>query len=90
MPKDTISGDGLELRVARRLGSAPSNRADCTETGNCPDLFELTCGNFAIIGADVGTRLELPADAGCSDTERVVMVPREVLLSALRDLSSSI
>jgi len=63
---------------------------DCSEGSNCPDLFELECGDFAIIGTDVSGRLEIPADAGCSDTERVVMIPREVLLSALRDLSGSI
>jgi hypothetical protein len=79
-----------ELRVARRLGSAPSERMDCSEGSNCPDLFELESGDFAIIGTDVGTRLQIPADAGCSDTERVVMIPREVLLSAIRDLSGSI
>ncbi|MEY9863396.1 hypothetical protein ABH935_009046 [Catenulispora sp. GAS73] len=90
MSHEAINGDGDELRVARRLGPAPGERMDCTETSNCPDLFELTSGDFAVIGTDVGMRLQLPPDAGCADTERVVVVPREVLLSALRDLSGSV
>jgi hypothetical protein len=81
--------NGVELQVARRLGLAPSERMGCTEGSNCPDVFELTSGDFVIIGKDVSTQLELPADAGCSETERVVMVPGDVLISALRDLSSS-
>lgn len=74
------------LRVARRWGLPPSERADCTESGNCPDVFELECGNFAINGERVAVLHNLPEDAGCSDTEQVIFVPREVLLSALRDL----
>jgi hypothetical protein len=88
MTSETITG--VELRVARRVGLAPSERMGCSEGSNCPDLFELENGDFAIIGTEVGTRLQIPADAGCSDAERVVMIPREVLLSAMRDLSGSI
>jgi len=90
MSSRAINGDGIELSVARRWGSSPTERMDCTETGNCPDLFELACGNFAIIGTDVSAQLPLPEDAGCGPAERVVMIPRAVLLDALRDLSGSV
>lgn len=90
MSSEAVNGDGVELRVARRLGVAPSERGGCTEASNCPDLFELACGNFAVIGMDVSAQLPLPEDAGCSPAETVVMVPRAVLLDALRALSGSI
>ncbi len=82
--------DRPDLRVNRRFGLAPAERADCTSSGNCPDVFELGNGDFAIIGTDVSLDLDLPADAGRSETERIVVVPREVMLAAVRDLSSSL
>jgi hypothetical protein len=75
--------------IARRLGLAPAERLDCGNTVNCPDIFELSSGDFAIIGED-RSDLELPADAGRSETERTVVVPRAVLMAALQDLSRSV
>jgi len=51
---------------------------------NCPDLFELECGDFAVIGFDVTdeVRSHLPADAGCGAGERIVRIPRGVLVAA--------
>ncbi|MFL6116061.1 MAG: hypothetical protein ACJ786_32615 [Catenulispora sp.] len=53
-------------------------------------MFELNTGDFALIGEDAGERLELPADSGRSETERIVIVPRDVLLAAARDLLGSV
>ena len=55
---------------------------------NCPDLFELADGDFAIIGSDVTDEVvpHLPSDAGCGAGERIVRIPRAVLLAARRDL----
>jgi hypothetical protein len=87
---EVFSGDDVDLRVSRRLGTAPSGRASCSSSGNCPDVFELSTGDFAIVGEDVSTSLELPADAGRSDTERIVRVPRDVLFAAARNLLDSV
>lgn len=57
---------------------------------DCPDVFELSSGDYAVIGLDVSESIALPADAGRSATERVVMVPRDVLLAAFRDLSRDV
>lgn len=71
--------------IKRRLGPAP--HADGHRTvalSGCPDIFELTDGDFAIIGIDMtteGTR-HLPADASCGPDERIVRVPRRTLLLA--------
>lgn len=57
---------------------------------DCPDVFELSSGDYAVIGLDVSESIVLPADAGRSATERVVLVPRDVLLDAFRDLSRNV
>ena len=72
--------------VVRRLGTAPAERG-CSAASDCPDVFELESGDFAIIGQDATGGVSLPADAGCSAAERVVVVPRAVLLAAFEDLS---
>ena len=80
--------DGVPT-IARRLGTAPRDweGLECAEMNDCPDVFELSSGDYAVIGLDVSESLVLPSDAGHSATERVVMVPRDVLMAAFRDLS---
>jgi hypothetical protein len=53
-------------------------------------VLELTNGDFAVIGADVSGSLDLPAYAGRSETEGIVVVPRAVMLAAVRDLSGGV
>jgi hypothetical protein len=74
--------------VTRRLGTAPNRRDSCTNATSCPDVFELASGDFAVIGEDVSADLPLPADAGRSETERTVLVPRGVFLAAVCDLAA--
>jgi hypothetical protein len=90
MSSEQPNGEYQDLSVSRRLGVAPRDRADCSDASNCPDVFELANGDFAVNGQDVSFELELPADAGRSETERTVVIPRDVLLAAFRDLSGSI
>ncbi|MFI9826927.1 hypothetical protein ACIHIX_04510 [Streptomyces sp. NPDC051913] len=73
--------------ISRRLGDTPRQRGShSSET--CPDLFELSDGNFAVIGTEATDELEphLPADAGRADYERIVVVSRETLIRAKRDI----
>jgi hypothetical protein len=55
---------------------------------NCPDIFELSDGRFAVIGTDVTEKLdaELPGDASRADYERIVVVSRETLIHAKADI----
>jgi hypothetical protein len=89
MSIENVNREFAQLAIARRLGLAPAERLGCGNSVNCPDVFELSNGDFAIIGED-HSDLELPADAGRSETERTVVVPRAVLMAALRDLSRGI
>lgn len=75
--------------ILRRLGLSPAQRStECVACNNCPDLFELEDGDFAVIGHDVTDELirHLPGDAGCGANERIVRIPKEVLLAARSDI----
>lgn len=72
----------------RRLGRAPQR---CSGSSGCPDIWELNNGDFAIIGADI-TNLagELPPSAGCAPDERIVRIPRKILIHAKRDIPDTL
>lgn len=79
----------LPPTIVRRLGIAPAARSvECVACNNCPDLFELDDGDFAVIGSDITAELadRLPADAGCGPGERIVRVPRAVLVAARQEI----
>ena len=58
-----------------------SSTRSCTAALNCPDILELQDGDFAVIGADMTkTADQLPAGSGCGPEERIVRVPRMVML----------
>ncbi|MGP4008719.1 hypothetical protein [Streptomyces sp. 4N124] len=82
-----MHSDVQSVSVRRRLGDSPRKRG-CLTLETCPDLFELSDGNFAVIGTDVTEALDplLPPDAGRADYERIVVITRETLLRAKRDI----
>ncbi|GAA3813507.1 hypothetical protein GCM10022403_053920 [Streptomyces coacervatus] len=75
------------VRIARRLGDPPRKRGSYTQE-TCPDLFELSDGNFAVIGTEATTALDphLPQDAARADYERIVVISRETLIRAKKDI----
>ncbi|MFG2501974.1 hypothetical protein ACGFSB_27650 [Streptomyces sp. NPDC048441] len=75
------------MKIARRIGASPRQRGSVAGQ-NCPDVFELTDGNFAVIGTDETEALdrELPPDAGRADYERIVVISRETLIRAKVDI----
>ncbi|MEU6379920.1 hypothetical protein [Streptomyces sp. NPDC046909] len=75
------------VRILRRIGDAPRERGSISyET--CPDLFELSDGSFAVIGTDRTDELDalLPSDAARAEYERIVVITRDTLLRAKRDI----
>ena len=73
----------------RRLGPDPhANGAQTAALHGCPDLFELSCGSFAVIGIDITAEAipNLPPSAGCGPDERVVKIPRNLLIGAKQDI----
>lgn len=81
------SKESRSVRIARRLGDSPRQRGSLTGD-TCPDLFELSDGNFAVIGTDRTEELDalLPDDAARADYERIVVITRDTLLRAKRDI----
>jgi hypothetical protein len=77
----------------RRLGLDPhANGAKSVACNGCPDIWELENGDFAIIGIDITAVAipKLPPSAGCGPDERIIRLPRELLVKAKRDIPDEI
>lgn len=77
------------MNILRRLGPDPhANGARTPALQNCPDVFELDTGDFAIIGIEMTDALKsrLPPSASCGPDERIVLVPRRILMGAKADI----
>ncbi|MFF1698417.1 hypothetical protein ACFVXC_33130 [Streptomyces sp. NPDC058257] len=75
------------MKIVRRIGVSPQQRGSASGQ-SCPDVFELSDGNFAVIGTEATAALEkeLPSDASRADYERIVIVSRETLVRAKGDI----
>jgi hypothetical protein len=70
----------------RRLG--PVSVLPCSGGHGCPDLLEMESGDFAVIGTDITdiASAKLPTGSGCGPGERIVQVPRRMLMAAKHDI----
>ncbi|MEI5098059.1 hypothetical protein RB200_04685 [Streptomyces sp. PmtG] len=75
------------MNILRRIGASPRQRGSATGQ-TCPDIFELSTGDFAVIGTEMTAALEgvLPADAARADYERIVVISRDTLIRAKPDI----
>jgi hypothetical protein len=75
------------VKIVRRVGASPRERGSATGQ-TCPDIFELSSGDFAVIGREATAELdpELPSDAARADYERIVIISRETLVRAKQDI----
>jgi hypothetical protein len=73
----------------RRIGPDPhENGARTYALRGCPDIWELESGDFAVIGIDMTDAAgKLPPTAGCGPDERIVRIPRNLLVKAKDDIS---
>jgi hypothetical protein len=77
----------------KRLGPDPHlNGASTPALMNCPDIFELEGGDFAIIGINMTKegKPNLPDSASCGPDERIVRIPRRILVGAKGDIPDSV
>ena len=73
----------------RRIGPDPHANGQMTVAcQGCPDILEMADGDFAVIGIDMTeeARKQMFPTAGCGPDERVVRVPRGLLIAARRDI----
>lgn len=78
------------MEFVRRVGPDPHEGGNQTPgASGCPDIWELSTGDFAIIGLRATAHLRecLPPTAGCGPDEEIVVLPRQQLLKAQTDLS---
>jgi len=68
----------------RRIGPDPhAGGLQTPGCSGCPDIWELENGDFAVIGGDITDLApRLPATASCGPDERMVRVPRRILVGA--------
>ncbi|WP_306321085.1 MULTISPECIES: hypothetical protein [unclassified Streptomyces] len=71
------------MKIVRRIGDAPRLRGDCSTGETCPDIFELSDGRFAVIGTLAD---DLPGGAARGDREQAVVITRQTLIRAKRDI----
>ena len=77
----------------RRLGIDKQNRTlECVGGHQCPDVLELDSGDWAIIGEDITDAAidHLPNGSGCGPKERVVRLPRALLIRARADIPAEL
>lgn len=83
-----------KLSFKKRCGDDPHSLPEVIAQGgsiaadNCPDVWELSNGDFAIIGIRKTREFLhlLPESASCGLDEEIVLVPRIVMANAKRDL----
>lgn len=81
------------IEFLRRIGDDPhANGAKSVGCDGCPDIWELANGDFAVIGIDItdAARMKLPPTAGCGPDERIVRLPRSLLVNAKRDIPNHV
>jgi hypothetical protein len=77
------------ITFLRRIGGDPhANGARTIACNGCPDIWELDDGDFAVIGIDMTAAAikKLPPTAGCGPDERIIRLPRNLLVNAKRDI----
>jgi len=77
------------ITFLRRIGHDPhENGAQSAACRGCPDIWELDNGDFAVIGIDITEAAvpKLPPTAGCGPDERIVRLPRKLLVNAKGDI----
>ena len=77
------------MTIKRRIGPDPhAGGKQSAAASGCPDILELDNGDLAIIGIDITAAAKgiLPASAGCGPDERVIRLPRSLILGAQADI----
>jgi predicted thioesterase len=73
----------------RRLGQ--NGRQLCSTGAQCPQILEMVDGDFAAVGLDITTEsvAAMPPGPGVGTTERVVKIPRYVMIAARAEIPAA-
>jgi len=74
--------------LSRRLGRSAAELGQTSGGSGCPDIWELDNGDIAIVGRDLTAAYagRLPAGMTVAPDERLVVIPRAMLVAAKPDL----
>ncbi|MFF5300906.1 hypothetical protein ACFY5F_16255 [Streptomyces sp. NPDC013161] len=77
-------------RICRRIGRSPEARGS-TCGANCPDVFELCSGHYAVIGTEQTKKVQEahPEMRELAPSEIVVVVDRQTLIDARQEIPDS-
>lgn len=72
----------------RRLGKSALELDKTNASPSCPDIWELDNGDIAVIGRDLTSHYirRLPPGVSVGDDERLVILPRNMLVAAKPDI----
>jgi hypothetical protein len=72
----------------RRLGKSAEELGDTDGKNGCPDMWEISNGDVAIIGRDLTDAYagRLPAGVTVVDDERLVVIPHNMIVAAKKDI----
>lgn len=70
------------------MGKSPQELGVTSDSPDCPDLWELENGDIAVIGRDLSASLgqRLPSGVSLGADERLVVIPRSMLVAAKPDI----
>jgi hypothetical protein len=74
--------------LTRRLGKSAKELGESRDGDECPDIWELSNGDIAVVGRDVTGSYtgRLPKGMRIAADERLVVIPRSMLVAAKPDI----
>jgi hypothetical protein len=74
--------------LARRWGKSAHELGSTSGDGSCPDIWELTNGDVAVIGTDLTETYQdkLPEGVSVDPGERLIIIPRSTIVAAKVDI----
>ncbi|MEO3849272.1 hypothetical protein ABGB09_16790 [Streptomyces sp. B8F3] len=78
----------LSALFAKRLGKSPQELGHSQDEDDCPDIWQLSNGDIAVIGRDLTShyRSRLPDGVRLAADERLVVIPGNMLSAAKADI----
>ncbi|MFC9652118.1 MULTISPECIES: hypothetical protein [unclassified Streptomyces] len=75
----------------RRLGKSAAELGHSDGKDDCPDIWQLTNGDVAVIGRDVTSQYvrRLPEGVTLAEDERLVVIPGTMLSAAKPDIADA-
>ncbi|GAA2992001.1 hypothetical protein GCM10010519_26910 [Streptomyces lactacystinicus] len=77
--------------LAKRLGKSAKELGTSEDRDGCPDIWQLSNGDIAVIGRDLtdNYRDRLPEDVALGPGERLVVIPGVMLSTAKADIADA-